>query len=96
MSESIEIDRQINENAWDDFDSHNPVTDKYGNRIDLMDDKTPEGKALIHKLIAEKRLWSIVDGDNGFTEPIRGWHFVNRLAYHECEIPYTEKEESND
>lgn len=50
-------------------------------------DWTPELDAA-HR---ECRLWTAVDGDDGETLFVSGWHFVNRFGYVVAERPYDPK-----
>lgn len=42
---------------------------------------TPDDTDLITQAGLERRLFTAVDGDNGETLLISGWHLVNRFAY---------------
>lgn len=52
-------------------------------------ERTPE----IVRAADERRLWTAVDGDDGQTFYLSGWHLVNRFGYVVTERPYPEEEE---
>lgn len=63
-------------------------------------DSTSEGFILFEpwempKTLDYRYVWTIVEGDNGKLYLSPGYHFVNRLGYAICEIPFNETEENN-
>jgi hypothetical protein len=58
------------------------------------------GKEVAHvKRVARKtpnKVWTMVDGDNCKCYAIPGWHFVNRIGYFICEVPFPTEQDTKD
>jgi hypothetical protein len=77
---------RIDENEW--IDRFKPETLPDGSYYRQRDPYDPEDKAAIDVAARENRLWTAVDGDDGQWCLISGYHYVNRLYYVICEVPY--------
>lgn len=77
---------------WDDFEAHNPVKDEFGENLDVdpRSNRSYTHEDLV-RIDGERRLWTLVDDDDGDVIPVRGYHIVNRISHHECEKPYQQE-----
>lgn len=49
-------------------------------------------KCFLEMMHQKRRLWTLVDGDDGEPTIVQGYAMVNRLYYIVCEVPYPEHE----
>jgi len=61
-------------------------------RIFKVVEETPIEFEEIPKTTDPYHVWTIVDGDNGESYILPGYHFVNRFAYYTTERPWTNKD----
>jgi hypothetical protein len=70
---------------------YKPLRTKHGDlrQFEPRTDK-PKERAMIETAIAERRLWTMHHGEYDSIYFWNGPHFVNRLDYIICEVPYAE------
>ena len=73
----------------DEFvDQFQPETDENGDYYRQRDWTDAKDAAEILKANADNRLWTAVEDDDGNWCLVSGYHFVNRLYYVICAVPY--------
>lgn len=65
-----------------------PETDAQGSTYVQREWFTFEEKRLLEEMHGKNRLWTMVEDDNGNPCLVQGYHYVNRLYYVICEVPY--------
>lgn len=71
------------------YETYRPLRDE-GGELRLYNPFNPEHKPTIDRAIEERRLWTYHHGEYNSVYFWNGPHFVNRLDYVICEVPYAE------
>lgn len=71
---------------------YKPLEDKHGDIIDF-DPRVTGDDNTFDEAIKNRTLWTEVDGDDGYTYILNGFHHVNRLRHFITEEPYNKGEE---
>lgn len=71
-------------------DRFKPLLNQYEELVDV----DPRVGALSHEdfrqACEERRIWTLIDGDENEPQIVSGLHFVNRLEHYLCEVPVEE------
>jgi hypothetical protein len=80
----------LTEDEWDE--KFQPETDEEGCLYVQRDWTNAADLPLIDQALAERRLWTMVEDDDGNMCIAQGYRRVNRLYYIICTVPYGEDE----
>jgi hypothetical protein len=80
--------------TWSEFEEQfKPIKNHLVSDPDqLMFETYGEEDAFVISKIAERKVWSYADGDY-CSYVSNGYHYVNRIGYYVCELPYEENVE---